>query len=166
MGKGKFLAAAAVLALVCVASIRFASAEPALRVSDPDQVAVAVANMTLDANVLGLTDTRFEHVLRKNLDDAGLEARRADRVADDTILFLDLVVQNDSFVASLEFWRRAEYELPDGTTHTDHVVVWEEYCVGSHENDPDLVARSVERIIDAFVSEYRQTNERRLTARL
>lgn len=166
MGKGTFLRLAAILALTCLLAGRIASAEPGLRVSEPDRVAFAIANMTLDANALGLTDTRFATALRKNLVDAGLDARPADRLADDGILFLDLVVEDDSFVASLEFWRKAAYELPDGTFHADHVVVWEEYCVGSHLNDPDLVTRSVERIIDQFVSAYRQSNEQRLSARL
>ena len=156
---GRFAAA---LALSWLAAARSVSASPELWVPEPERVAYAVGNMTFNANDLGLSDAFFEHALEEHLADAGLSAYRAEKLADDHVLFLDLVVEETTFVASIEFWRKAEFALPNGTMHSDYVIVWEDFCVGEHENDPDTISRSVARVLDSFVEDYRQTNQQQL----
>ena len=144
--------------LILITASYNADADPGLWVPEPERVAYAIANMTTDANQLGLTDTQFEAALREKLSGSGITAYRAKRNSEGGILFLDLVVEDRSFVASLEFWRKAEYTLPDGTVYSDHVTVWEEYFIGDHQNDPQNVSESVDLVIDAFVRDYRQSN--------
>jgi hypothetical protein len=141
-------------------------AEPGLWVSEPETVAIAIGNMTVGANNLGLTDAGFEKELTARLSNAGLKAHRADEDSDESILFLDLVVEQDTFVASLEFWRKAEYQLPDGTSHSDFVIVWEKYTLGAHSDRPEFVADSVAAVLDSFIVDYGIVNQKILTSRL
>ena len=148
------LLAVVVIALLC----DYAVADSSLWVEKPEGIAYTVAGMSAHASELGLSGQSLAHALERALSDAGLAARRADFDRDDRILFLDIIVKPGSFYASLQFWRKASYVLPNGEQASEFVPVWEGFSLGDHHNKPGAVRSTVNKIVGNFIAEYRDAN--------
>ena len=141
-------------ALVCDTSI----ADDGLWVDDPEEVAFSVADMTDSARDMGLSSDGFAATLNNMLNHAGLRAKQSDIARDDRVLFLDIIVDDETYYASLGFWRMASYRQPDGELNSEFVTVWQDYSVGAHHDDPGAVRDTVNKIIERFITRYRDAN--------
>jgi hypothetical protein len=141
-------------ALVCGA----AAADGSLWVENPQEVAFSVGKMTQSAQDLGLTDSDLAETLSVMLNRVGLRARRSQGTNDDDVLFLDVIVDDETFYTSAGFWRMAKYRLPNGDLTSEFVTVWQDYSVGAHHNDPEAIRVSVNRIIERFITKYSDAN--------
>ena len=148
------IAAVFAAAFICDSS----QASQSLWVENPQEVAYSVASMTPGAISLGLTSEEFSESLTVMLNRAGLQGRRSEFGNDSDILFLDIVVDGETYYASAGFWRMATYHLPNGETNSEFVTVWQDYSVGAHFDDPETVRVSVERLIERFIARYRDAN--------
>ena len=141
-------------ALACEASL----AGDGLWVDNPEEVAFSVADMTSRAKDMGLSDESFAATLSRMLNHAGLRAKQLDLERDSGVLFLDVIVEDETFYASLGFWRMASYRQPDGELNSEFVTVWQDYSVGAHHDDPAKVRATVNKIIARFITKYRDVN--------
>jgi hypothetical protein len=137
----------------------FAVADNELWVENPLDVAFAVGNMTQDAKDMGLTYDGFAKILTSSLNHGGLVARPSDLERDDDLLFLDIIVEHDTYYASLGFWRLVSYRLPNGELKSELVTVWQDYSVGTHHNNPARVRDTVTKVIERFVARYSDVND-------
>ena len=135
-----------------------AAGSDGLRVERPLEVAFSVAEMTEQARSMGFTDSGVATTLQENLTRAGLAGRRSDPERDSDVLFVDIIVEDETFYASLGFWRMASYRLPGGALNSEFVTVWQDYAVGAHHGDPATVNATVKRIIDRFIVRYSDVN--------
>jgi hypothetical protein len=145
------------LAALFVCEIAVADKE--LWVENPVDVAFAVGNMTQGAKDMGLTDDGFTEILISSLKRGGLVARPSDFERDHDMLFLDIVVEHETYYASLGFWRLVSYRLPDGELNSEIVTVWQDYSVGAHHNNPARVRDTVTKVIERFVAKYSDVND-------
>jgi hypothetical protein len=143
--------------LICEVS----QADGSLWVENPREVAFSVGRMTPGAQNLGLTDADFADTLSIMFDRVGYQARRSRGAHDKDVLFLDVIVDGETFYTSAGFWRIANYRLPNGDLNTEFVTVWQDYSVGAHHNDPETVRASVSRIIERFIAKYSDANKSR-----
>ena len=149
---------ALVLALVLASGASMGS--DGLRVENPGEITFAVAAMTPRAKELGLTNSVVAASLKSSLSRAGLAARQSDLDdRDSDVLFIDIVVEDETFYASLGFWRMASYRLPGGELNSELVTVWQDYSVGAHHDDAAKVRATVNRIVSRFISQYRDVND-------
>lgn len=107
---------------------------------------------------MGLTIDGFAKSLSIMLNRAGLQAKRSETERDSDILFLDVIVDGESYYTSVGFWRIASYRLPNGDLNSEFVTVWQDYSVGAHYNDPGTVRASANRIIERFIAKYSDAN--------
>ncbi len=147
------------IALIAVLVCEQSLAADGLWIENPTEVAYSVSDLTADAMKLGLSGNSLEETLSTTLTRAGLKARPAEFTRDQGVLFLDIVVENQTFYASLGFWRVATFPLPDGEPASDFVIVWQDYSVGIHHNDAAAVTHTVQKIIDRFVARYSVANK-------
>ena len=147
------------IALLVVLLCQQSLAADGLWIENPTEVAYSVGDLTADARKLGLSDDSLAETLNVTLTRAGLKARPAEFAHDQGVLFLDIIVENETFYASLGFWRVATFPLPDGEPASDFVIVWQDYSVGSHHNDVAAVTHTVQKIIDRFVTRYSIANK-------
>lgn len=143
-----------------------ALADDGLRVDRPLEVAFSISRMTRDAAAMGLTDSGFAVLLSSSLTRAGLSARRSDSENDDTVLFLDIVVEDEAFYVSLDFLRPASFRLPGGEMNSEPVSVWQGYSVGTHKDDAGKIRDTVSQIVEQFVTSYRDANDLSIPARV
>ncbi len=141
-------------ALACETSI----ASDGLWVDNPEEVAFSVADMTSSAKDMGLSNESFAAALSTMLNRAGLRPRQSVLKRDNDVLFLDVIVEDETFYASLGFWRVASYRQPDGELNSELVTVWQDYSVGAHHDDPATVRDTVNEIIERFIAKYRDVN--------
>jgi hypothetical protein len=80
------------------------------------------------------------------------------KLIDDDILFLDVIVDGDTFYTSAGFWRMASFPLPNGDINSEFVTVWQDYSIGTHYDDPEMIRASVSRIIERFIAKYSAAN--------
>jgi len=146
------------VALAAVVMCELSQATESLWVENPEQVAYSVADMTPGAKALGLTNGEFAKSLNVMLSRAGLQGRRSEFRNDSDVLFLDVVVDGETYYASAGFWRMASYRLPNGDIHSEFVTVWQDYSVGAHYDDPETIRVSVERLIERFIAKYNDAN--------
>jgi hypothetical protein len=144
-----------IVVLICPQSL----AADGLWIENPTDVAYSVGDLTADARKLGLSDNSLVETLSATLTRAGLIARPAEFARDQGVLFLDIIVENQTFYASLGFWRVATFPRPDGEPASDFVIVWQDYSVGSHHNNAAAVNHTVQKIIDRFVVRYSTANK-------
>lgn len=142
-------------ALACQTAV----AGDGLWVENPGEVAFSVGNMTQVAKDMGFTDAGFATILSTSLQRAGLSAKRSDFKRDNDVLFLDVIVEHETFYASLGFWRKVSYRLPNGKLISEFVTVWQDYSVGAHHDDSRKVRDTVNRIIARFIARYRDVND-------
>lgn len=133
-------------------------ANEGLWVENPEVVAFSVAKMTRDAEEIGLTRAVVAADLGDMLGQAGLKAKSAKHKGASGVLFLDVIVEDETFYASLGFWRMASYRLPDGQLKAEFVTVWQDYSVGVHHSDAKTVQATVGQIIEKFIGEYTEAN--------
>ena len=141
-------------ALACETSI----AGDGLWVDNPEEIAFSVADMTSSAKDMGLSNESFAATLSTMLNHAGLRARQSSLERDSDMLFLDVIVEDETFYASLGFWRVASYRQPDGELNSELVTVWQDYSVGAHHDDPGKVLDTVNKFIARFIARYRDVN--------
>lgn len=149
------LCALACLALAGGAAV---AAEESLRVENPAEIAYSIAALTDDAIALGLSSDGLTGILNARLAQAGLTAQPAAPARNDGVLFLDIIVEDETYYASLGFWRTATVPLPDGDPVSDTVIVWQDFSVGTHDDDAALVNKTVRQIVDRFVARYSAAN--------
>jgi len=142
-------------ALACEPAI----AGDGLWVEHPEEVAFSVADMTQGAKDMGLTGAGFAATLSIMLQRAGLKARQTDFERDSDVLFLDIIVEDETFYASLGFWRMVSYRLPNGVLNSEFVTVWQDYSVGAHHEDPGKVRATVNSITERFIAKYQDVNK-------
>ncbi len=130
-----------------------------LWIANPAQVAYSIGALTQDARKLGLSNDSLAGTLNGMLSRAGLTARPAEFERDDGVLFLDIIVEEQTYYASLGFWRIASYPHPDGELASNFVIVWQDYSIGAHYDDPDAVNGTVMQIIERFIAAYSVANE-------
>jgi hypothetical protein len=130
-----------------------------LWVEHPEEVAFSVADMTQGAKDMGLTGAGFAATLSTMLQRAGLKARQTDFERDSDVLFLDIIVEDETFYASLGFWRMVSYRLPNGVVNSEFVTVWQDYSVGAHHEDPGKVRATVNSITERFIAKYQDVNK-------
>jgi hypothetical protein len=147
----------AVLVLALISGSSFASER--LWVEDPGMVAFSIANMTPGAQKIGLTSAAVAANLTTMLSRAGLKARRTSVEGEGDVLFVDIIVEEETYYASLGFWRIASYRLPNGELNAEFVTVWQDYSVGAHHNNPETVQATVSRIIERFIGRYTDANK-------
>ena len=154
------------LALALVLASTASSGSDGLRVENPAEIAFAVAAMTPQAKEMGLTDAGVAETLQSSLSRAGLSGKRSDLEHDSDVLFVDIIVEDETFYASLGFWRMASYRLPGGELNSEFASVWQDYAVGAHHDDPEKVRVTVERIIERFIVKYSDVNSVRKPLRI
>ncbi len=130
-----------------------------LWVEEPRDVVFSIGNMTQSAREMGLTDAAFASILRTSLNRAGLKARQSDSRHDDDLIFLDIIVEDETFYASIGFWRRVNIRLPNEEFYSKFVTVWQDYSVGAHHGDPGRVRDTVHKVIDRFIASYGAAND-------
>lgn len=148
---------ACLLAVVLTCTSSHAADE--LWVENPLELSIAVAKMTENAKALGLTNAAVAASLSHRLKEAGLKPTPTELEYDDNVLFVDIIVEEETFYASLGFWRMASFRLPDGEQNTEMVTVWQEFSVGVHHDDPGIVRSTVDRIIERFIASYSDAND-------
>jgi hypothetical protein len=148
----------AALLAVAVVAVDVAIAD-GLRVDNAEEVAFAVAEMTQVAENMGLSKADLVIAVTDKLGRVGLRARPTDNDNDEEVLMIDVVVDDETFYASLGFWRVASYPQPDGENGSGFVTVWQDYSVGAHHGDVDTVYATVTTIIDRFIARYSDANE-------
>lgn len=148
---------AAVLSAVFICGTSPAS--DSLRVEHPVEIAFSIGEMTELAQDMGLSTEEFARSLTVMLNNAGLEARQSEAERDTEILFLDVIVDGESYYTSVGFWRMASYPLPNGEINSEFVTVWQDYSVGTHFDDATTVKASVNRIVERFISKYNDANQ-------
>jgi hypothetical protein len=136
-------------------------AADSLWVENPVDVAYSVGEMTKGAQDIGLTTESFAESLHAMLNHAGLQPRQSTRSRDSDVLFLDVIVDGESFYTSAGFWRMANYPLPNGDLNSEFVTVWQDYSIGAHHNNPDIVRASVNTILERFIAKYSDANNTR-----
>lgn len=143
-------------AALLISASAFAGNE--LWVQEPQTIAFSVGSVTADAKDLGVTQKKLATDLSDALKRHGFSARLSELGRDTDVLFLDVIVEGSAYYASLGFWRKATFELPDASANTDHVIVWQDYAIGTHEGDPAIVRATVSTIVDRFVTRYNAAN--------
>lgn len=129
-----------------------------LWVSNPEEIYFAIGAMTSQAQIMGLSDADFAATIHTTLHREGFRARLSNSRRGSDLLFLDIVVEDESYYASLEFRRKASYALPDGKLNSEFVTVWQDYAIGAHHDDPAPIRATVGRILERFVAEYNEVN--------
>jgi len=147
------------VSLLVVLVCRQSLAADGLWIENPTEVAYSIGELTADARKLGLSGNSLAATLSATLTRAGLKSRPAEFARDQGVLFLDIIVENQTFYASLGFWRVATFPRPDGESASDFVIVWQDYSVGTHHNEAAAVNQTVQRIIDRFVARYSTANK-------
>lgn len=143
--------------LAVILGCEVAIAGDELWVENPRDVAFSIGNLTQNARKMGLTDAAFATILSTTLDNAGFTARQSDSMHDD-VLFLDIIVEDESFYASIGFWRVVSFRLPNGEFNSDLVNVWQDYSFGVHRDDAGRVRDTVKKVIDRFIASYGAAN--------
>ncbi len=144
--------------MVAVSLCEFTQADDSLWVESPEEVAFSVAHMTQGAKDMGLTNESFAETLALMLNGAGFQTKQSKLDRDNDMLFLDVIVDGETFYASAGFWRKASYPLPNGDLNSGFVTVWQDYSVGAHYDDPETVRASVGTLIERFITKYSDAN--------
>jgi hypothetical protein len=154
-----FGAARAFILLLALVCCRNALAADPLWITNPAEIAFSVSELTQEARALGLSDSDLSRTLSGRLTAAGLTPKLAEIEQDDGVLFLDIIVEKQTYYASLGFWRVATIQHPDGRPSSDFVIVWQDYSVGAHHDDPAEITDTVQQIIERFITTYSAAND-------
>lgn len=141
-----------------IAAISPAVADDSLRVENSVDIAFSVSRLSNDASGIGLSDAGIAEILSTSLMSAGLVARSSGLRGDEPVLFVDIIVEGDSYYASLDYWRMASIALPDGEINSDYVTVWQDFAFGSHGDAGQTIRDALKRIVERFVIDYRDAN--------
>jgi uncharacterized membrane protein YdfJ with MMPL/SSD domain len=144
--------------LVALFCFRQAFAADALWIDNPTEISYSVGELTDAAKALGLSNSSLSGTLADGLSAAGLTPKPAAYSNDKSVLFLDIIVEEQTYYASLGFWRVATYQRPDGEQNSDFVIVWQDYSVGAHHDDPAAITSTIQQIIERFIVTYGAAN--------
>lgn len=129
---------------------------PKLLVVDYKNLPIVIESIQPN-NTAGLTREMVKTRTELRLRSVGLKP--IDATGADHYLYVTINVVGASFSVGVEFYRHAEWQLPDGTKGDGDVHTWGNGETGTHGRDPAFVLNSLDEVLDVFMNAYLKANQ-------